>query len=497
MNFRLRHPREASLVCLWGLVFVLVGCLQAWAGCDEAPAGQTFRIRLAQPISSYSSKAGSPVRGILLESPECDGVPLFSLGTEVEGRVKSVQKVGMGFRHEAAALELEFDWISPDDGASIQMRTRVMGVDNARETIKNGVIHGIRSSDALQGQVFFRLAHFPVWDPVSYWVSAFSQSVFPIAPEPEINLPPGTDLSLELTEPLLVDGSIPLPRENRQLDASESAALDEKVQSFAERTYNTKGREADVVNLLFVGSADQIQDAFRVAGWKSSDPLSTRSILREFHAVFSMNNYPHLPMANHLLDGRLDDWSLEKGFDSYQKRDHLRIWDVPDTFEGQPIWLSAATGETGAGWSIRTGKFEHHVQPNLDEEREKVVRDLTMAGCVGTVHVSPRPDMPHDLIGSTGTVMQTDGSVEVVQLKDCRSLVPEDSDLAAPIATRPRSKFARLVRTQVLSLRNIWRDNIVYDAFDLSRAGVHALHNDHRRSEVRSEAALSLSMREP
>ena len=84
------------------------------------------------------------------------------------------------------------------------MRTRVLEVDNARETIKNGVIRASAAATRRQGRYLLRIAHFPVWDPVSYWVSAFSLSVFPISPEPEINLPLGTDLRLELTQPLLV-----------------------------------------------------------------------------------------------------------------------------------------------------------------------------------------------------------------------------------------------------------------------------------------------------
>jgi hypothetical protein len=77
--------------------------------------------------------------------------------------------------------------------------------------------------------------------------------------------------------------------------------------------------------------------------------------------------------------------------------------------------------------------------------------------------------------------MQTDGSVAVIQLKHCHSLVPADASLSAPIASRPHSKLARLVRTQVLTVRNIWRDNIVYDAFELSRAGVRAMGKNHKR----------------
>ena len=487
----LRLVREASWIGLWLIFVVAASCLSGRA-CDEAPAGQTFRIRLTDPVSSYSSKRGTPIRGILLESPTCDEVPLFPLGTLVEGRIKSVQKVGMGLRHEAAKLALEFDWISPEGASSVEMRTRVLEVDNAREKIRDGVIQGVREADAIQGRVLFRWLHFPVWDPTSLWLSAFSQSVFPISPEPEIYLPPGTDLSLELTEPLIVDETIPQPTERSDFDQSEKIALDEMVASYAQRTYNTHGKQADVVNLLLIGTQRQVQDAFRTAGWKNSDAISTKSVLREFHAIFSLNNYPRMPMASHLLDGRLSDWALEKGFDSYAKRDHLRVWSVADQWEGQSIWLSAATGESGASWSLRTGKFVHHVEPDLDAEREKVVNDLTVAGCVSSGYTAPRPAMSHDVVGSSGNSMRTDGSVAIVQLKDCS--ITYAALPAAEIATRPHSKFARFLRREVLTARNAWRQNIVYDAFDLSRAGVRKLRNHERNQE---QGAFSAGVEHP
>ena len=69
------RPREFSLVCLCMLAFLPLSCLRVWGACDEAPAGQTFRIRLAQPVSSYSSKVGTRVRAILVESPNAMAHP--------------------------------------------------------------------------------------------------------------------------------------------------------------------------------------------------------------------------------------------------------------------------------------------------------------------------------------------------------------------------------------------------------------------------------------
>lgn len=474
----LRFRREVAGLFSSVVLLLTVGCLQGWAACDDVPAGQTLRIRLSQPVSSYSAQPGMPLRGILIESPECDGLPLFPQGTAVEGRVQSVRKVGLGFRHETAVLELEFDLISPGDGPPITMHARVLDVDNAREDVKDGVIRGIRSTSTLQNRFIFPLGHLLVWTPYSYWIPAASEAAFPIAAEPEIYFPPGTDLRLELTAPLPVASSITPVLANGEFEESGKEAVDRMVLSFTQRTSDSEGRAADVVNLFFIGTREQVERAFLTAGWTNSDPLSVRSVLRGFHAVFSLNSDPHLPMASHLLDGKASDSTWQKSLNSYAKRDHLRIWNRPESWEGQTIWLAASTAEAGAAWSFRRGKFVHHVVPDVDEEREKVVRDLSVAGCVEAAYNAPRPAMPASVVGSTGTELRTDGAVAVVQLRDCQTRVAENTGTTPAVATRPRSKFARIIRAQVLSLRNLWRNNIVYDAVDMGRLAVGAIHTN-------------------
>jgi hypothetical protein len=421
--------------------------------------------------------------GILIESPECDGMPLFPQGTAVEGRVQSVRKVGMGFRHETAALEIEFDLISPYDSPPITMHSRVLDVDNARESVKNGVIRGIRSTATPQNRFIFPLAHLLVWSPYSYWIPAASEALFPIASEPEIYFPVGTDLRLQLTAPLPVATSISPALANKEFEESGTEALNRIVLSFTQRTSNAEGRAADVVNLVFIGSREQIERAFLTARWTNSDPLSVRSVMRGFHAVISLNSDPHLPMSSHLLDGKSSDSTWQKSLDSYSKRDHLRIWNRPETWEGQTIWLAASTAEEGASWSFRKERFVHHVVPDIDEEREKVVRDLSVAGCVEAAYNSPRPTTPASMVGSTGTELRTDGAVAVIQLRECQ-LPVENTEAIFAVTTRPRSKFARLIRAQVLSLRNLWRENIVYDGVDIGRLTVSAIRTNRANNRA-------------
>jgi hypothetical protein len=131
------------------------------------------------------------------------------------------------------------------------------------------------------------------------------------------------------------------------------------------------------------------------------------------------------------------------------------------------------------------------VEPNIDRERKRIVRDLTLAGCVDTVEDVARPTMSHFVVNATGGEMSTDGAIAVVQLRDCSNPLFKKDDPEAPeIAARPKSGFARYMRTQVLSTRNLWRENPVYDAFDIARSSIVAIHRDHVK-HLNQENALS------
>src|SRR5438270_12993311 len=59
----------------------------------DVPAGSTLQVRLLASLSSYSSKAGDDVDGLLV-APGCpDGFPA---GTTVHGVLNRVHKVGPG-----------------------------------------------------------------------------------------------------------------------------------------------------------------------------------------------------------------------------------------------------------------------------------------------------------------------------------------------------------------------------------------------------------------
>ena len=475
------------------IVYTCLACLQAGAACDQIPAGQTFWVRLLQPVSSYSSKSGAVVRGILAQSPQCDGSPIFSAGTLVEGRIGRIQKVGMGFIHESSSVQIDFNRILPADSAPIAIQTRVVEVDNGRERVRKGVMYGIRSTDNLQDRVTMRLMHLPTWNPSSLWIVLAYRATFPISPEPEIYFPAGTDLRLELSAPLPVQSGLAPVLANQEFDEPTREALDDDVLALTDRSATPTGQDADVVNLVFLGSGEQVKDAFEAAGWTGSDAVSTRADLHVFAAFVALKNYSHLPISRQSLDGRPADSMWQKSFDSLEKRDHLRIWREPQQWKGETAWASASIRETGAVFSFRRRKMIHHTDVDLDGEREKVVRDLTLAGCVDTVYNAPRARMPLYSRNATGDEMRTDGAVAVVQLKDCERPEFETVDASSNMLSHPHSRFTRYLRTQVLSVRNLWRSNAAYGVYDVTRMTVDGIRS--KRSRDRQEALARDAMR--
>lgn len=475
-SFRIRCNFRISL-------FLLAAALcfptSASANCENIPAGKSFWIRLLDPVASYSSKPGTTVRAVLIQSPDCDSNPVFPAGLEVDGEVTSVRKVGLGFIHETARLEIRFEHIVTAAGQTLPIAADVVEIDNARETTRNGVIHGINPTNSPQGRITSGLIHLPTYNPYGD-LGLIIYRTLTILPEPEIYLPPGTDLRLRLNVPLYVGDQPELPRVSFQMDEYERGDVEMIVQNVPERTTTTKGKDADVVNILFVGSQDEIDEAFDAAGWLPADRTSTRSVFKQFQAFLTLSNYSTMPMSHQLLAGQPQDITWQKSFNSYGKREHVRLWSQPLTVQGQPAWLSAYTRETSAALSVKNHNFIHHIDRNLDDGVNMLVRDLSLTGCVNSVRQLPRPQLNEVLVNSTGDEMRTEGNLTVVHLKHCNRPVMEYSQSNPLIPIHPHSRILRFFRTQVLLYKSdVVRGNIIYSAFDLSRRSIHSFRHRH------------------
>src|SRR5260221_1349763 len=471
----------------------LVSARQVQANCKNITAEMSFWVRRLDPVASYSSKPGTFIRAVLIQSPDCDGASIFPAGLEVDGQVVCGRKVGQGQIHEPAWLEIIFDRIVTSDGNVLPIASQVVEVDNARESVRKGTIRGILATYTPQRRIPDGLGHLPSLNRYSApsWIV---YRLLTVLPEPEIYLPPGTDLRLRLNVPLYVGDQPELPRVSFQMDELERGGVEMLLQKNTARTFTGKGKEADLVNVLFLGSRGQMESAFHSSGWTNADRISAYSVLREFEAFLTLSNYPNAPITTQYLQGQRQELTWQKSFNSYSRRDHVRLWEKPETVFGQDAWLGTYSRETSAALSITQHKFIHHLDRNLDDGVNMLVRDLTLAGCVKSVQLLPGPEMQNTFMNAPGDEMRPDGMLTVVQLANCTNSQTEIARATPLIPIRPHSRFVRYLRTQVLIYKSdVIRGNLIYSGYYVGRVCIHAFRSRHRHGQEEDADGLPLS----
>jgi hypothetical protein len=113
--------------------------------------------------------------------------------------------------------------------------------------------------------------------------------------------------------------------------------------------------------------------------------------------------------------------------------------------------------------------FTHEVQGDVDLERDKVVDDLVLTGCVDSVAYVRRPEGVRETGEGYRKGVTTDARVAVVMLNGCTQ-PPEDLGAGDPLPQPP--PVVRLVRRVTLTARNHFvRDNLLYRTADAIRLG--------------------------
>ena len=481
MRILLRVSRAFACLCLVtpaGITFA----------CDQLPAGQTVWIRLAAPLSTYTAKAGDPVHAVLTQDLVCDSEVILPMDSPIEGVVRSRRKVGWGIRHETAALELEFHQAA-GSGITLDLNARVEEVENARELVHNGVIQGVRSSDTFQGTINSRLIHLPTWNPYSDSFLIAYKVTFPIFPEPEIYYPAGTDMRLRTTAAVSLPPETSSAHELETAPGPDASELEDIVAELPWRVTTKKEVDADLLNIVFLGSEQQVKAAFVEAGWHNADPASGRTYAKNLYALLNNSGYPQEPMMTFMLNGQPEDMNWQKGLNSYGRRDHLRIWQWNSSATDSPVWISSSTHDTGAVLSVKYKGFVHHIAPDIDDERSTVIRDLNFAGCVKSVSYVSRPGMPTATHNATGDMMFTDGSVAVVTLQNCQPTDPQLDSNSNGGKFKAGNVVFRYIRKEILTFRSdIWRANIIYGTYEACKMGVTALR--HKPPTQQQNAAI-------
>lgn len=186
------------------------------------------------------------------------------------------------------------------------------------------------------------------------------------------------------------------------------------------RISDPDGRPGDMVNVLIVGTQDQLVQVFTAAGWVQVDKTVANTAVTAVMDLLAKKDYLTMPMSTLFLFNRPQDYGFAHGepVKVAMSRHHLRVWKSPYEVDELPLWCVAATHDIGFERDQRNNGVTHKIDPAVDGEREYVNGTLSGTGLViQRDHVMPTDPLT-TAKSATGGEFHSDGRIVVLVLKN-------------------------------------------------------------------------------
>jgi len=372
--------------------------------------GTVLHLRLTSAVSTKTSHLHQSITAKVVREVTLGDSVAIPLGAPASGRIEKL--IPASNPADRARLLLGFTRLEIPGQSPVTITGHVTEVGNAREQVlSDGTIQGVLASELprtpLEGQIAkIGQANPAIGEEIRKTLGQADTS---------ISFPEGTDLRLVLDKPLpiqrLLQTAVP-----DQLPQDLAAEINRLLNDAPQRSSSKDGQPGDPLNLVVLGTPEQVVQAFQQAGWSQAEKKNTKSVLGTIRAVMGDEGYGTAPVSDLYLYGHAEDFAFEKMLNTFVKRHHLRLWRAPVTApDGRPIWLGAATHDTGI--DIHPGVVSHATDPDLDDERAQVGADLAVGGRVAVETLVTRPSPLTSGFTATGGAWKTDGRLLVLDLK--------------------------------------------------------------------------------
>ncbi len=238
-------------------------------------------------------------------------------------------------------------------------------------------------------------------------------------------------LRANLSPDLTAEGSYSVRVELHSAPASSATAGESGSQVFARqlspeifnaiprRVSDRQGNLGDMVNFALVGTEQQVKAALEKAGWFPTDASTEDALVHGLLQTLEHKSYMAVPMSTLYLFGRPQElaYARANAIEVAATRNHLRLWNSPETVDGLPLWVGSATHDHGFETDQRTGGVTHHIDPDIDQERAYILASLKDAGAVkAAAYVRPSNPVGNGRT-ATGGSFTTDGRIVVLLLQ--------------------------------------------------------------------------------
>lgn len=395
----------------FALFFVVAGSVAAGRDALEFPSGTTLPIRFLQSVTSGQDSVGTRVRvqtmGALL-GHGCMVMPPYT--TQAAGAV-TLSRRGRMFGGRGA-LSLQFDSleIRPGRWLAISAVLDTLEYTPDKDLSDSGVAYGRRGSFPMRLVPFGIVGAVDVVEEAAvavlggYWLTRRGRAAKIVA---------GEVGRLRLTAPLHIEpnpGCAP-PAASRPLVAIP------KLPDFMPRSETKAGRFlGDPMNVILLGTLEDLDSAFLRAGWVTAKPASFRTVSREIVAGLANRQSIGAPLATQYFRRRPQDFAYQLAGPNARYRHHARIWQLDSL---ATVWVGAATEDAGMKVNPFKGRFTHAIRRDIDGERDRILRELEASGCADLVDYVTMPGAVQHGRNYTGQRFVTDGRTVVISVRPC------------------------------------------------------------------------------
>jgi hypothetical protein len=189
------------------------------------------------------------------------------------------------------------------------------------------------------------------------------------------------------------------------------------------RISDKKGNPGDMVNILMIGTQEQVVRVFTTAGWVHVDRDVQATVITGLMDSMEKKDYLTMPMSTLYLFDRPQDYGFAHAepVRVAMSRNHLRVWKSPYMVGGRQVWCVAATHDIGFERDQRNNGITHKIDPAIDKEREYVNDTLSGTGLVAAREHATPPDPLTEAKTATGGTFHSDGRILVLVLENTRS----------------------------------------------------------------------------
>ncbi len=174
------------------------------------------------------------------------------------------------------------------------------------------------------------------------------------------------------------------------------------------------GQPMEPISFVYVGSENAIKTLFLSHGWYMADPPTLSNTIKTYGVGFQSRQYLTAPVTPSYLDAKPQDEAFEKPteINKLEQRHHTRIWRTNLVLPGgTKIWVATASFDIGIKLTSTLKIPTHQIDPNIDAEREYIIRSLGIENPSYIQVVEPQLGK-----NASGDPFFTDGKAAVIKL---------------------------------------------------------------------------------